>query len=60
MNTFNMKKIALIGASGFIGSVILKEALERGEYIEVQPYQDWNPNEYRNLRIGFMYCFPTS
>ena len=31
-----------------------------GEYIEVQPYQDGNSNEYRNLRIGFMYCFPTS
>lgn len=33
MNTFNMKRIALIGASGFIGSVILKEALERGHLV---------------------------
>jgi uncharacterized protein len=28
-----MKKIALIGASGFIGSAILKEALSRGIYV---------------------------
>lgn len=29
-----MKKIVLIGASGFIGSVILKEALERGHMVK--------------------------
>ena len=29
-----MKKIILIGASGFIGSAILKEALDRGHYVK--------------------------
>jgi uncharacterized protein len=28
-----MKKIVLIGASGFVGSAILKEALDRGHYV---------------------------
>jgi putative NADH-flavin reductase len=28
-----MKKIALIGASGFVGSAILKEALDRGHHV---------------------------
>ena len=28
-----MKKIVLIGASGFIGSAILKESLERGHIV---------------------------
>jgi len=30
-----MKKIVLIGASGFVGSAILKEALDRGHYVIV-------------------------
>lgn len=30
-----MKKIALIGASGFIGSALLKESLNRGHFVKV-------------------------
>ena len=33
LNTPGMKKIVLIGASGFVGSAILKEALDRGHKV---------------------------
>ena len=44
-------KIALIGATGFVGSAILKEALDRGHEVtaivrhpqKVQPYQKLRP-----------------
>jgi putative NADH-flavin reductase len=47
-----MKKIVLIGASGFIGSAILNEALNRGIKVTADYYDlSSNPPSFKNYKF---------
>ena len=44
-----MKKIGIIGGSGFIGSYITKKFLEEGFYVKVSSTDILNEEKYKHL-----------